>query len=329
MGFPRKLRPLSLAERSLLATTLLLVLILALLVVTPVTVSAPIRIGELAVLLAAFFAMLALNALSTWRTLAPLDRFAARLRSIDLSRPERIEIEAPDRTPELAAFADAFNEMLVRLRDERRERSRAALLAQEQERRRIAQALHDEAGQTLTAVALEIERMAGIAPAAERERLEELARELHGTLDEIRRISRELRPEALDDLGLVNALIALSSRLSRQGTIQVERKLSGELPPLPEEVELAVYRVAQEALTNVLRHAGASRCLVELSAADGVLRLRVADDGTGLPAALPAGTIGLEGMRERALLTGGRLGLGPGLDGRGAAVTLEIPLESR
>lgn len=328
MGFRRRLRPLSLAERSLLATTLLLLLILALLVVTPVTVSAPIRIGELAVLLAAFFAMLALNAVSTWRTLAPLDRFAARLRGIDLSRPQRIEIEAPDRTPELAAFADAFNEMLERLRDERRERSRAALLAQEQERRRIAQALHDEAGQTLTAVALEIERMAAAASAGERARLEQLALELHGTLDEIRRISRELRPEALDDLGLVNALIALSTRLSRQGTIQVERRLGGELPPLPEEVELAVYRVAQEALTNVLRHAGAGRCLVELSAADGLLRLRVADDGAGLPSALPANTIGLEGMRERALLTGGRLSLGPGLDGGGTAVTLEIPLEA-
>jgi len=324
---PRLRRPLTLSERALLATTGMLALILVLLVVTPVTVSAPIRIGELAVLLAAFFALLALNAVYVRRALAPLQRLARRLRRLDLADPEPLEIEPADRTPELAALTDAFNEMLDRLRAERRSRSRAALLAQERERRRIAHALHDEAGQTLTAVALEIEREAAAAPEGpKRARLEGLARELHGTLEEIRRISRELRPEALDDLGLVNAVIALSARIERQGSIEVERRV-GELPPLPEAVELVVYRVAQEALTNVLRHSGARRCRVELGAADGRLRLRVADDGGGMPAELPGGTLGVEGMRERALLIGGRLGLGPGLGGRGTAVTLEIPLE--
>lgn len=325
---PRIRRPLTLSERALLASTALLALVLVLLVVTPVTVSAPIRIGELAILLAAFFALLALNAVYVRRALAPLRRLSGKLRGIDLADPEPIEIEPADRTPELAAFTDSFNEMLDRLRAERRSRSRTALLAQERERRRIAQALHDEAGQTLTAVALEIEREAAAAAAGERDRLEALARELHGTLEEIRRISRELRPEALDDLGLVNALITLSSRIELQGGIEVERRLTGELPPLPEAVELVVYRVAQEALTNVLRHSGARCCLIELSAAGGRLRLRVADDGAGMPAELPGGTLGLDGMRERALLAGGRLELGPGLDGGGASVTLEIPLEA-
>lgn len=325
---PRPRRPLTLFERALLAGTGLLALILVLLVVTPVTVSAPIRIGELAILVVAFFALLALNAVYVRRALAPLSRLSEKLRGVDLADPEPLEIEPADRTPELAAFTDSFNEMLDRLRAERQARSRAALLAQERERRRIAQALHDEAGQTLTAVALEIEREAAAAPEGEeRARLEALARELHGTLDEIRRVARELRPEALDDLGLVNALIALSSRVERQGGIEIERRLTGELPPLPEAVELVVYRVAQEALTNVLRHSGARRCRIELSAAGAGLRLRVADDGAGLPAELPGGTLGLEGMRERALLAGGRLALGLGLGGGGASVTLEIPLE--
>src|SRR5690606_25228594 len=109
---------------------------------------------------------------------------------------------------ELRAFSQAFDEMVSRLAEERRAGARAAVLAQESERARIARALHDEAGQTLTAVALQLERAAQEGPPEHRERMGQLAFELQDTLDEIRRIVRELRPEALEDLGLVNALIA-------------------------------------------------------------------------------------------------------------------------
>jgi two-component system sensor histidine kinase UhpB len=323
-----RFRRLTLVERALLSSTALLALSLLLLIATPVTVSTPIRTGELIVLVAAFAVLLALNVVNIRRTLIPLSRFAAELQEIDLAEERRITIDPGDESPELVALADAFNEMFARLREERRAGSRAALVAQERERLRIAQALHDEAGQTLTAVALEVERAAASGAEADRAQMSAIAGQLHATLDEIRRIARELRPEALDDLGLVNALIALCSRVAKQGGIQVERDLGSQLPQLPEDTELVVYRVAQEALTNVLRHSGASRCRVRLAAAGDRLTLEVADDGVGMPAQRGAETIGIEGMRERALLAGGRLGLGPGLDG-GTAVTLEIPLEQR
>ncbi len=322
----RAIRRLTLVERLLVSTTALLTLILVLLIVTPVTVSAPIRIGELAVLLAAFLALLALNVLYVRHALAPLSRLARRMESVDLARHWSIEIDPAEEVPELKAFTNAFNTMLSRLREERRAGSRAALTAQEQERRRIARALHDEAGQTLTAVALEVERTAALRDGAEREQMTALALQVHDTLDEIRRIARELRPEALDDLGLVNALIALGSRAARQSGIEVERQLSGALPPMSEEVELVVYRVAQEALTNVLRHSGAGSCRIELGYDEGRLRLVVCDDGRGISAPPGPGAIGIEGMRERALLAGGELTIGSG-DGGGAAVTLTIPLE--
>ncbi|HEX6602974.1 MAG TPA: sensor histidine kinase [Solirubrobacterales bacterium] len=321
----RRSRRLTVVERALLSSTALLVLSLALLIFTPVTVSAPVRTGELVVLGIAFFVLLALNVVAVRRTLSPLTRFAAKLQEIDLAEGRRIAIDPADETPELTVLAEAFNEMLARLREERRAGARAALLAQERERLRIAQALHDEAGQTLTAVALEIERAAADGSEVDPARMRAVAEQVHATLDEIRRISRELRPEALDDLGLVNALISLSSRVAKQGGIQVERDFGVELPRLPEDVELVVYRVAQEALTNVLRHSGARRCLIRLAWDGADLALEVIDDGVGMPASVGGGTIGIEGMRERAVLAGGRLSVGPGPSG-GTAVALEIPL---
>lgn len=321
-----QLRPLSLVNRVLVSSTALLALIFLLLALAPVTVSAPIRVGELAVLAAAFAALIALNVLYMRRALAPLSRLAAAMERIDLAQQERIEVREAAKAPEVLAFTEAFNEMLARLREERRAGARAALIAQERERRRIARSLHDEAGQTLTAVALEIDRVAAQAPEEQRPRITALASELERTLAEIRRIARELRPEALDDLGLVNALIALSTRLARQGGIRIERRLGDGLPPLSEDVELVVYRVAQEALTNVLRHSGAGSCVLELRAAEGWLTLLVVDDGRGMPPQPDEATIGIEGMRERALLVGGQLRVESPPQG-GTSVLLRIPVD--
>src|SRR5215211_1912869 len=155
-----------------------------------------------------------------------------------------------------------------------------------------------------------------------------LAAQLHASLDEIRRISRDLRPEALDDLGLINALIALTSRADRQSGIRIERRFSAQLPALPTELELVIYRVAQEALTNVLRHAQASRCLMVLESNDGEVELRVSDDGVGMPTPrMNAETIGIEGMRERALLGNGTLDI-ESRQGEGTTVTLRLPLDA-
>jgi two-component system, NarL family, sensor histidine kinase UhpB len=318
----------SIIRSALFSSTALLALIFVLLVVTPVTVSHPIRISEFVILALALVALLTLNVVRIRRAFAPLQDFAAQLGQVDLRHPERARVGGSTESVELAAFTDAFNAMLERLADERRAGSRAALVAQERERLRIARALHDEAGQTLTAVILEIERAAAQGPESERVRMAGLAAELQSTLDEIRRISRELRPEALDDLGLINALIALSTRAARQGDLRVERRLADDLPQLSAELELVIYRVAQEALTNILRHAEASHCLIELESQDGRVELRVSDDGHGIPSQIEGEAIGIEGMRERALLAGGSLAIEARADA-GTTVRLTVPLEGR
>ena len=317
----------SIARSALVSSTALLTLIFVLLVVTPVTVSHPIRISEVVILAVALVAALTLNVIRIRRAFAPLRDFTAQMEQVDLRQPERGRVGGSTETIELAAFTDAFNAMLDRLADERRAGSRAALLAQERERLRIARALHDEAGQTLTAVILEIEQAAAQGPESERGRMAELAAELQSTLDEIRRISRELRPEALDDLGLVNALIALTTRAGRQSDLQIERHLADDLPPLSAELELVIYRVAQEALTNVLRHAKASHCLIELQSQDGQVELRVSDDGRGMLSRIEGESIGIEGMRERALLAGGSLAIEARADA-GTTVRLTVPVEA-
>jgi two-component system sensor histidine kinase UhpB len=242
------------------------------------------------------------------------------MRSIDPDEPGR-RLEGVDLgEPRVASLAGAFNSMLDRLENERRESARVALAAQERERLRVARELHDEIGQALTAATLKAERAAMGDPAD----LQEVADQIKGSLDDVRRIARELRPEALDDLGLHNALISLCSRVAAQSGVRVERRIEGGFPPLDPDVELVVYRVAQESLTNVVRHAQATRAIVSLQPADGWVVLRVSDDGQGLPEPLPEGTAGIGGMRERALLVGGRLAIASE-PGAGTDVELRVP----
>ena len=324
----REPRRLSLFWRAVLANVAVFAILFVLFIVTPVTVHAPIRLTEALVLAAGLAALLVVNVLLLRRALAPLQELSEQMERIDLRDSTRRLSEAGTYGPALTAFVETFNAMVDRLADERRAGARAALTAQERERLRIARALHDEAGQTLTAIALEAERAAADGPPAQRKRMAAIARQLHASLDEIRRISRDLRPEALDDLGLINALIALTSRADRQGGVRIERRLATKLPPMSTELELVIYRVAQEALTNVLRHSQATQCLVVLESRDAEVVLRVADDGVGMAAANTSSeTIGIEGMRERALLGSGTLDI-ESHPGQGTQVTLRLPVES-
>jgi two-component system sensor histidine kinase UhpB len=215
--------------------------------------------------------------------------------------------------------------MLDRLENARREAARTALEAQESERLRVAQELHDEVGQTLTAVTLQAERAAEGDPADANQALRDVADSVRDSLDEVRRIARELRPEALDDLGLVNALIALCNRLDTQDGPRIERDLQGSLPPLPPEVELVLYRIAQEGLTNAVRHAKARTISLWVQGDTDSVALRVRDDGVGMPRELPIGTSGIAGMRERAILVGGRFSI-ESVPRRGTELRLRIPL---
>jgi two-component system, NarL family, sensor histidine kinase UhpB len=317
----------SLLARTVLAGAAVLALSFALLAFTPVQVSTAIRPDQAAILFGGMIAMIAIQALLVRRALSPLRRLADEMRRVDLRRPRYLLSRTPDQGPEVTAFVAAFNEMVERLAEERRLSARAALLGQEGERLRVARELHDGVGQSLTAVALEVERLGATADGASQARLEALSEELQRTLEDVRRIGRELRPEALDDLGLVNALIALASRVDRQTDLQVTRALGADVPPLDSEQELVVYRVAQEALTNVVRHADARTVHLALGREDGEAVLVVSDDGAGLGNGPPPSGQGIEGMRERAMLVGGSVDVGPG-PGGGTRVRLALPVDA-
>jgi two-component system, NarL family, sensor histidine kinase UhpB len=272
--------------------------------------------------------MLTANLLLLRHTIGPIDRLVARMRTVDLLRPGQRVIARGG--IEVAELTRAFNEMLERLEAERRESGQRALRAQEAERLRIARGLHDEVGQVLTGVLLQLDSLGKADDATRPREIEETKQSVRQALEEVRRIARELRPEMLEHLGLVSALTELSRKFADQSGIRVQRSFADALPPLSEEAEIAVYRVAQESLTNVARHAEASRVEIALQRGVDSVILRVADDGRGLPET-PAsvnGHNGLRGMRERALLVGGALAIKRSSEG-GVEVRLEVPVGSR
>ena len=281
--------------------------------------------GRVPILLSGLIVMLVTDlALMRW-AFAPLQRLFALMRRVDPLEPgRRLSVGGPE--SEVTELARAFNEMLDRLEDERRDSARRALAAQESERRRVAGELHDEIGQTLTAVMLELDRMARAAPAGLREELTYARETAASSLEDVRRIARRLRPEALDDLGLVSALINLTERVEQASGVAVERRLDRSLPRLSAEAELVIYRIAQESLTNAVRHSGTSRIVVVLERDASCVRLTVSDDGDGFDAGAAGAEGGIRGMRERALLIGARLDLGSG-PARGTRVTLEVDAE--
>jgi two-component system sensor histidine kinase UhpB len=293
------------------------------LVFAPVTVSVPIGAGELTVLAIGLVVLLILNLLLLRSAFRPLDALAEAMRRHDPLAPgTRVAI---DGEPDVAALAQAFNDMLDRLESERRDSARQALRVLEGERSRIARELHDEVGQTLTGVMLQVEGLAPKLAPELHDQLDELRETARSGTEEVRRIARQLRPEALEDLGLQSALSALATSFSEQAHVRVERRLEPDLP-LSQEEELVVYRVAQEALTNVARHAHASNVELLLEHDGQATTLTVRDDGVGLsPGALPS-SHGVRGMRERAMLLGAQLVIRSEA-GRGTEVTLSIPTE--
>jgi two-component system sensor histidine kinase UhpB len=291
------------------------------LVLTPITVSFPVALTEAAVVAGGLVAMLVLNLLLLRRAFAPLRRLTAFMRGVDPLRPgERARLETAD--PEVTELTGAFNDMIDRLETERRDSARRALAAQEGERARIARELHDEIGQALTAVVLQLERAARRTEPPLRAEVEEAREAVRESLEEVREIARRLRPEALDDLGLPSALAALTLDVSRRTGLRVERRIPPDLPELSPEEELVIYRVAQEGLTNVARHAEARRAWVSLYDGAGGVVMEVRDDGQGFDPGRDAGA-GLRGMRERALLVKAELVV-ESRQGRGTTVRLRL-----
>ena len=288
---------------------------------SPATVSFPIALTEGIVLTAGLIAILLVNLFLIRRSFEPLERLTRLMRRVDLLQPgQRVEVSGPEEVRELGAV---FNEMLDRLERERHESGWDALKAQEEERRRVAQELHDEVGQALTAVMLQIDRVAKAAPDELSEELRETLETTRASLDDVRRIAKRLRPEALDDLGLVPALNALATTFAERTGLRIARSLPAVPPVLGKEDELVLFRVAQEGLTNAARHAKTARIDLSLEETGGAVVLRVRDYGVGRDGTPPGA--GIRGMRERALLVGADLSIHPATGG-GTEVRLSLPL---
>lgn len=293
----------------------------ALLLWAPVTVSVPVLLTEAVILVGGLGVMLVANgALLRWG-LAPLDRLTKLMTTVDLLRPgQRLPVSGGGEVPELIR---TFNAMLDRLEHERATSTARVLLAQEEERRRIAQELHDEVGQSMTAILLVLGRAADDADQPLRDELYQAQEITRESLDEVRRLVRRLRPGVLDDLGLISALSSLTHDFATHTGLRVVRRFDADLPALDPETELVLYRVAQESLTNAARHADARRLEVSLGPADGAVTLSIADDGRGIEAACEGA--GIRGMRERALLIGAALDI-TSAPGAGTRIRLTAPV---
>src|SRR3954469_17508594 len=311
---------MSLFWRVVIVNAALMVGAVVALAISPASVSATPTAAELEVLVAGTALVIGINVVLLRRVFVSLERLTGTMRRVDPLDPgRRVVIRRP--AAEVCELAKAFNEMLDRLEDERQGSARRALAATEAERVRVARELHDQVGQTLTGVVLALEEIHRRAPADLQADIAEVQEAARAGVEDVREIARGLRPGALEELGLRSALTSLANSFAG---LRVRHSLRPDLPVLSPDQDLAVYRVAQESLTNVARHARAHTAQLELQEEDGAVVLRVSDDGVGIPE-LHAGATegGVGGMRERALLAGGRLNV-RALPGRGTEVRLDL-----
>ncbi len=315
----------SLLWRVFSANAIILILAVAFLAVLPVTVSWPVQLGESLVLAGGLLVMLFANLVLMRRILTPLGRLRAAMTRIDPLGP-RGPVDVGARSVEVAELTLEFNRMLERLDHERRESSRRTQAAQERERRALSLELHDQVGQNLTALLLQLDVASRAAGTPEqRSALQTSTETVRESLEQVRSIVQRLRPEALDDLGLLSAIGHLCDRVGHDTGMLIDHAFDPDLPTLSPDAQLVVYRVTQEGLTNAVRHSGAQHVMVELAASDGGARLTVTDDGIGAPPDARDGS-GIRGMRERALMVGAALRVDP-LPASGTQVVLDIPPE--
>jgi two-component system sensor histidine kinase UhpB len=269
--------------------------------------------------------VLLVNMLMLRRRFSPLDRLIERVEAIDPADPGAFEAPADiEAVEEIDRLAASFRRILGRIDSERRRSGRLVIRAQEEERRRLARDLHDEVNQALTAILLRLEALShGAAPDTGDELLE-LKKLVNQAMAELLHLARQLRPTALDDHGLVPAIESQLRRFSAQTGVQAELRTEGDPDALDSDQEIVVYRVAQEALSNVAQHASARRVELGLSADNDGVELTIRDDGRGFDPGADYDTLGLSGMSERARLLGGRLDV-QSHPGGGTALTLQVP----
>lgn len=264
------------------------------------------------------------------RRLRPLERLIDDMEKVDLSRPGQAlpsSIDGVGETEEVERLELAFLRMMRRLEAERRRAGSAALRAQEEERARVARDLHDEVNQSLTGLLLRLEAAREAAPPELEADLAEIRALANQAMRELLSLARQLRPTALDDLGLAAAVAGQVEQLAR-GEVDAGFEAEGDFSDLDDDAQLVVYRVAQEALSNAARHSGSGQIGVRLRRpGDGGVELEVADDGRGFAFDESESGLGIPGMRERALLVGGELTIESRPD-RGTTVRLTVPGES-
>lgn len=267
-----------------------------------------------------------LNVVLLRRRFNPLEDLIDEMEKVDLSRPAAnlpAWIDGRAETEEVERLELAFLRMMRRLEAEHRRSASAALAAQEEERARVARDLHDQVNQSLTGVLLRLEAARSAAPPELEAEIAETRALAHQAMDELLTVARQLRPTALDDLGLRAAIAGLTEQLERPG-VTVTFECEGEPASLDPEVQLVIYRVSQEALGNAIRHSGADRIEVRLGIGEAEARLEVADNGSGFTFEESTTGLGLEGMKERALLVRGELET-ESRPGRGTTIRLTVP----
>jgi two-component system sensor histidine kinase UhpB len=315
-------------SRSLLAQVLAVNLLLVAATALVATIAVDERLSNLShgrepvVLVLAVVATFLGNWLLLHRRFKPLDELISAMEQVDLAAPQpqkrrsgRID------SAEVQRLRAAFDRMMTRLETERRDAGRAAIQAQERERRRIGQDLHDEVNQALTAVSLRLQATIERSPAEPRRELIETKRLASQAMEELLALAGQLRPAVLDDHGLLPALHSQVRDFSDQTGIRATFNAYGTIPWLSQEQQLVLYRVTQEGLNNIAQHADARTVDVELSFI-GRTVLRISDDGRGFAQSRNGG-LGLSGMRERALLVGGDLSI-RSAEGEGTRVELTI-----
>jgi two-component system, NarL family, sensor histidine kinase UhpB len=231
-----------------------------------------------------------------------------------LRRNRRLDEKLEERNSKLHAFAVE----LIR--------------AEEDQRSRIARELHDGVGQIMTAVNIELQMLHDAAPKEMKARVEDVRALAAQCQTEMRRVSHELRPAILDELGLAEAVRALVQRMAKHAHLEIACDVQGEVDRVPADSVIACYRMVQEALNNVVRHANASRAEVLLRRDADRLTVVVTDDGRGIrydpsaPEAVRDGHFGLVGMQERIRAIGGTFKYGPPPDRRGTRIHAEFPV---
>lgn len=282
----------------------------------------------LLVLAAAILLTILANNFVLRRRFAPLESLTRTMERVDLADPGTRAQPSDGESADVTRLRETFNVMLSRLESERVGTASAVLRAQESERARLARDLHDEVNQALAAVSLRLAATAEGAPPELADELAETQRLATQAMHELLGLARELRPSALDDHGLVSALRTQVRAFGERWRIQANFAADGTRPRLGEFEQIVAYRVVQEALSNVARHAQASSVKVTVLGCNGPqVKVTISDDGGGIDARrLDDDRSGLAGMRERALLARAQFDV---RDTPGGGTTIELTLPAR